>query len=156
MRTIIVAFLSFMLGATVVSLYGYQTSTQPGVPAIHFEGAAPVVPTVGSVVLNGSTVTGAYEVDGLYCVNCKFTNAELIYGGGAYTLENATVLPPVRFRFTGAAANTFNFLASFGLIGCPAAAPKPGIPNPNAPIIKNANLIAPIRGNIVSPFGQKQ
>lgn len=155
MRTVIVALVSFMLGATLVSLYGYQTSTQPGVPAIHVEGAAPVVPTVGTVVLNGSTVTGAYEIDGLQCMNCKFTNVDLIYGGGAYRFENPTVIPPVSFRFTGAAANTFALLDMFRLIGCPAAAPKPGLPNPNTPILKKANLKLPIRVNIVSPFGQK-
>jgi hypothetical protein len=160
MRTVTVALGSFIVGALSVLLLGSHTSTvlQPawGQTAIKVEGAVPVVPPLRHIVARDATFTNiVHAVDGTEVENGTFKNVTFEYGGGAYRLVNATVVPPVNFRFTGAAANTFNFLAMFGMIGCPASAPKQTIPDPNAPIMRTASLKTPIRGNIISPFGQK-
>jgi len=96
-----------------------------------------------------------YAVDGIESNGDRFNNVTFEYGGGAYKLENATVSGKVNINLIGAAANTAIFLRAFGLLGCPAAAPKSPLPNPNIPVIQSATLKTPVRGDIVSPFGQK-
>jgi hypothetical protein len=63
------------------------------------------------------------------------------------------VVGPVRLHRIGAAANTANFLNTFGFIGCPAAKPPTPKFNPNAPMV--AELATPIKQELVSLNGQK-
>jgi len=160
MRIVTVALGSFTLGAVVMFFWGNHTSTSPqsvlaqGLVAV--SGAVPVVPPLRHIVVggHGTVANTEYPVDGLETSGLKFVNVTFKYGGGAYKLENVTVTPPVNIRLSGAAANTFAFLTSFGLVGCPnAQPPRPQI-NPNEPILRKASLNETVKTDLISPYGQ--
>ena len=159
MRIVTVALGSFIVGALCVSFWGSHTSTlsQPlfAQTAIHIEGTVPVVPPLRHITSSGGKYKAVkFEVDGIESTGDTFTGVTFVYGGGAYKLADATVVSPVNFEFTGAAANTVVFLSQFGMIGCPASHPQEPTINPNSPVMKTAKLASPYRGDLVSPFGQ--
>lgn len=162
MRIVTVAFGSFTLGAVLMFLLGNHTST---VPQLVFAAQdqlftnptlIPAVPPLkGKALLGGGWIADmAYQLDGVESKDIKFKNVTFVYGGGAYKLENATIVGPVGIKLVGAAANTANFLAMFGLLGCPTSKPQNPDNNPNQPVMKTASLNAPLTGDLESPFGQ--
>jgi hypothetical protein len=159
MRKSTLALVSFIAGVLCTTVLGNQASTrlQPGVFAqFKIPGAVPVVPPLRGTVMSDSFVDGTTVfLDGVSDKNSTFNNATFEYGGGAYNLENATIVGAVGIHLVGAANNTATFLKAFGLIGCPAAPPKIPKPNPNAPMITTTTLEVALRGDLVSPYGQK-
>lgn len=160
MRIVTVALGSFTLGAVVMFFWGNHTSTSPqsvfAQAPLRVEGAVPIVPPLRHIGVggHGTVANTEYAVDGLETSGLKFVNVTFMYGGGAYKLANVTVTPPVNIQLTGAAANTFAFLTSFGLIGCPSAQPKRPQIDPNKPILRTIDLSEPIMRDLISPYGQ--
>jgi hypothetical protein len=141
MRNVMVALGSFALGAVCMSLFGNQRSTFAQGPTtgalVRDSLAVPVVPPYRGTFLNEVTFTNGsrFAVDGILCKKCKFgSNAIFEYGGGEYRLEDINVLLPVSIDLTGAARNTAQFLATFGLLGCPAKQAPPAVGPP--PILR--------------------
>lgn len=158
MRITTVALGSFVVGALCMFFWGSHTSTLPQsvfAQAVKIEPAIPTVPSLRHNTSSGSTYNGGtFAIDGIESTGEKFHGVTFEYGGGAYKLENATVTPPINFKFVGAAANTVTLLSTFGMIGCPTAKPPRPENNPNQPIMKTAKLSVPYKGDLVSPFGQ--
>ncbi len=161
MRILSVAVLSFVLGATLVSVYGNQASTpqttsQPRGYVI--AGAAPVVPVLKNrAVISGAIFNGGvHNVDGTECSGCSFTNITLVYGGGAYKLDNSTFSGTINIQLEGAAGNTGAFLNSLGLGECKLPPPMAPPANPNRPIIHTASFNVPTKINLLSPYGQSE
>src|SRR6266567_1420129 len=131
MRKITLSVLSFALGALSMSLSGNQTSTSAQEstkrpPFNRVVPAIPVVPSFNPVVMDRLSLGGyIYSVDGILCRNCRFKDTTLLYAGGEYLLDNASVELPVRIELEGAALNTARFLNLFGLIGCHAKQTPP-------------------------------
>jgi len=161
MRLVTVAVVSFVLGAVSMFLWGAHTSMFPAsvyaqvkVPP-RDRAAIPVVPSVHHTMAGGVVSDMGFSLDGMDAKGTVFTNVAFEYGGGAYRLESATIVPPINVTLTGAAANTAAFLSALGLLGCPTTSgpPKPeGIPN--QAINKTSPLHRPVKGNFLSPFGQ--
>jgi hypothetical protein len=167
MRIVTTALGSFVLGAVCMSLFGNHTSIlrQPEsvfaqspnhlpVPPSMLRGnqSTPVVPIPPRNIQNGDiTEYGAVPVDGANISNSLFRDVTLVYGGGAYRITNSAFTGKTDFQFIGAAANTVQFLASFGMLGCPA---KPQLKpwDPNAPIIQSTELTDKTRRDFVAPF----
>lgn len=158
MRIVIVALGSFIVGAVVMSLLGSHMSTlehsaSAQVVTYMDTGTAsiPVVPPLSGLKADRPTLNGvAVNLDGTQNVGGIYKNVTFRYGGGAYSMENVTILLPVKIELMGAAQNTEVFLASMGLIGCPAVAPqKPINPNTNR---MEAALKVSYKGNLVSPL----
>ena len=159
MRIVTVALGSFMVGALCMSFLGRYTSTLPqsvfAQTAMRSKLAVPIVPPLTHITSIGDHIDGLiYAVDGIESKDGIFHDATFEYGGGAYRLENAAISGTVGFKFTGAAANTVSFLSAFGMIGCPAAKPPKPETNPNQPIMENAKLSIPYKGDLIGPFGQ--
>ena len=158
MRTIPVALGSFMLGALAMFFCGSHLSTPQSVYAqapVRDKAAIPVIPPLHHAVMKGGLVTDmAYAVDGMEAKGTRFTNVTFEYGGGAYKLENATIVPPINVSLTGAAANTAAFLSAFGLLGCPTAEPPRPEGSINQAITKTSSVRRPIHGTFMSPYGQ--
>jgi hypothetical protein len=157
MRTLTIAVVSFMLGATLVSLYGSQTVTLQPTQGPNIDlGATPVVPIgIRGQMGAGMAVNGGLILlDGLGCDACRFDNTTIRYGGGVYSLNHARFSNSVKFEFSGAAANTIVFLSNIG-IGL-VQFPNPiEAPNPNKPIIQTAKFEKPNIVSLQSPYGQK-
>jgi hypothetical protein len=159
MRSLTLAVLSFMLGATLVSLYGNQTPKQqpsqsPQEPNLDM-GSAPIVPPgIRATIGRGMTVKGGlFVLDGLDCTACNLDNLTLRYGGGVYQLDHATFSNSVKIELSGAAANTVAFLSNLGIGLCKFPTPMER-PNPNKPIIQTANFEKPVIIDLQSPYGQ--
>ena len=160
MRNVTVALVSFALGAMFMLLLGNHTSTfSQGLVVGPSEGTLdvvgrPVVPPLTGIASVHNTFRGQnIDVDGIEADRNVYQGVTFIYGGGAYKLTNSAVVPPVNIHLVGAAANTAQFLETFGLIGCPTAKPQPPAVNPNAPRIMIANLKDELKGDLVAPFG---
>jgi hypothetical protein len=159
MRILTVAVLSFMLGATLASLYGSQTST-PQAPAQSPQkpnvdaGVMPVVPPVFAISSQFVNASGGLVVlDGYRCRSCNFRSITLRYGGGVFDLTHSTVDGTVNIELVGAAANTVAFLSNLGIGLCKFPAPIER-PNPNRPIIQVATFEKPVMIDLMSPYGQ--
>lgn len=159
MRKSTLALASFVAGVLCAMAFGNQASTnlQPLLFAqAAFPNAVPIVPPLSGIVISDNgTNGGTVLLDGVNAKNNTYTDVTFEYGGGAYNLENAEIHGTVGIHLVGAASNTATFLKAFGLIGCPAAPPKIPKPNPNAPMITTTNLKVALRGDLVSPYGQK-
>jgi len=98
----------------------------------------------------GNKITGPVEFDGRTSVGEEFTDATFVYGGGEYDLKNAKIAGTVNLELIGAARNTAQFLAMFGLIGCPSRQ----LPAPQAdtgdPRVKKIKLNKPITGDFAT------
>lgn len=159
MRTVTVAVLSFILGATLTSLYGSQTSA-PHAPVQSAQtpnvdaGRTPVVPPGIGIRSQFSIASGGVVVlDGFGCTGCEFHSITLRYGGGVYELNGSKFAGDVKFELTGAAANTVAFLSNIGVI-CVMTPPPAKAPNPNRPIIEMAKFDKPVTVTLRSPYGQ--
>jgi hypothetical protein len=74
----------------------------------------PTVPPLPNIILHGGKFTGVPQVlDGMDCTQCEFNDAALMYGGGAFRLQDIKVSGTTHLTLIGAAANTvalLNFL----------------------------------------------
>jgi hypothetical protein len=145
MRKLTLAVASFVAGVLcAVSLGNHASTNLQSVLAAQRKvfnngNAVPVVPPI-SLTEGASRYKGfRFALDGVASSGSSFEDTTFVYGGGAYRLENASVIPPVKIELIGAAGNTATLLAQFGLIGCPSA-PKPQPPIPNAPVLTNTNI----------------
>jgi DUF2924 family protein len=78
----------------LIILSGIHAARGPMI-GIKVAGAIPRVPGLGPKVIDVAIGGTSQEqfLDGLNCVNCKLRTATLLYGGGAYSLENTTFGP---------------------------------------------------------------
>jgi hypothetical protein len=93
---------------------------------------------------------------------------KFVYGGGAYKLEDNTIVGPVSLELTGAAANTLALLEQFGMIakGDPPTTPDPTptptpamVPTPkekNKPITRTKVVDPPLKGDMSSQYDGTQ
>jgi len=90
---------------------------------------------------------GVTDMDGRYSRREIFANETLRYGGGHFSITDATFNGSRTFEFIGAARNTIIFMQAFGLL----PTPRPQVPevNPNAPTIKTASFTTPLKGTFV-------
>jgi len=161
MRTVTLAFGSFVVGALCMSLFGNHISTvrQSGLAFAQmpdmgevWQAAVPRVPPLGNSGSSHNTFLNAeVPLDGFRSSNNVYKGVTFVYGGGAYSLTDSTVVPPVQLKFVGAAANTLGLLNTFGMIGCPAKPQAPEV-NPNTPIINKASLEKELKGDFVAPY----
>jgi hypothetical protein len=156
MRNVMVALVSFVAGFLCSPLSPIHTSTLLHAQGATFARAAavPVIPSLGMVELKGSFLNGSkVDLDGFALTDGTLNNVTLVYGGGAYKLENVAITGNINIQLFGAASNGASLLARFGLIGCPSQNPPPA-PKPNTPMTMEAKMVN-IHGTIASPFGQK-
>lgn len=126
--------------------------------AQHGNSWTPAVPPLPRSIISGSIFENGQPLylDGMNVQDTRIRQrAVIVYGGGAYNLRNVVVSGDVPIQLIGAAANTANFLATFGMIGCPA---KPQIPqvNPNTPFTKVASLDKELKGDLAAPYSGGQ
>jgi len=150
MSKITLAFGSFAAGAfcTLFILSGIHASTwaQSGpVEGISTAGGMPIVPPIHLVVTNADIgPTQVQTLDGLSCVNCKFSPATVVYGGGAFLFKNTTFGPGhPQLELVGAAANTALVLRIFGFLGNPSASKSPP-PTFEPPKLQTIDIASPI------------
>lgn len=172
MRNVTVGLGSFLLGLLCASLLGFgspQTSifrqsvvfaqTKPGIVSSTFtlNPFTPTVPPMPRSLSEGNiNENQIIQIDGIHSREDTFRNMTLVYGGGAYVLNKARFDGGVNIQLVGAAANTAQFMATFGMIGCPASVPKaPPHINPNAPRIDKVSLTTALSGDFVSPYEGK-
>jgi hypothetical protein len=117
----------------------------------------PTFPPIG-VQSSGNVVHGFWvDVDGVFSDGETFENVTLKYGGGAYLFRNAIFRGQTKIELIGAAANTAQFMATFGMIGCPASIPKaPPHIEMNTPRIDKVDLVEPMKGDFQTPYGGTQ
>lgn len=166
MSKITLALGSFIVGACSVLLFlmllGSHTSifaqaptsgppiSGPGLVIIGDAEKAPVVLPPSQTLENFNLqAKGLFFVDGTICNNCVFSDADLIYGGGAFSFTQTTFSGPIRIKLVGAAANTIAFLTFAQAIGASQQPPKTV---PNAPIMRAENIKPPILGDFSTPF----
>jgi hypothetical protein len=155
---------SFLLGVFCASLGGYgnilsSTSAQakqlppgkyPYIPIVR-----PLEPT--TALSEGNSLDGGTVVlDGRYSFRESFTHTTLVYGGGPYNMQ-AAMMGDINIELIGAAANTAQFLESFGLLNKVSSntpPPSPPAPTMNTPIKKTTKTT--IKGDFVSPYDGKQ
>jgi hypothetical protein len=128
MSKLLLSLLSFIAGICVTLLTGSRMPSldAQSVSNITFVGgqgmtsgirpdpaAVPVVkplnPTL-SVKNVGIRNSHSQQLDGLKCNQCRFEDATLTYGGGAFDLKNSSITGTTRLQLTGAAANTVALL----------------------------------------------
>lgn len=86
------------------------------------------------ILKNGYFSKEVQVLDGLDCRTCTFDNANLVYGGGPFNLENTQFTGQVSLQFVGAAANTIGMMKLTGLLKEEEAAiPQPEI---NKPVVE--------------------
>ena len=156
MRNFVLVLCSFVLGA--VCMFFFTNHNVVLAQAPRGNPFTPVVPPPPRMVMDGNIIENGqtFYLDGMSVSNSIIRNSSVIvYGGGAYNLRGVTITGDTQIQLIGAAANTANFLATFGMIGCPA---KPQIPqvNPNTPFTKVASLKEPLKGDLASPFSGGQ
>jgi hypothetical protein len=166
MSKVTLALGSFIVGACTtllgVTLFGSHTLTFAQAPT-----SGPVISGPGTMIIGGDEkmpvvlpptqtlenfnlqAKGLFFVDGTICNNCVFSDADLIYGGGAFSFTQARFSGPIRIRLVGAAANTIAFLNFAQAIGASQQPPKT---IPNAPIMRAENVKMPILGDFTAPF----
>ena len=116
--------------------------------------AIPQVPIVGFTRLNGATATPelALRLDGMDCIDCTTTpGTPILYGGGAFQIDNLQLNGALNLQLEGAAWNTFVLLNALHIIGCPTALPRPDT-NPNRPGIQTIAFTG-TRVSLSSPVG---
>jgi hypothetical protein len=172
MRNVIVALGSFMLGVLFASLLGFgiphasivrqsvaaaqSKPPAPASPVSKFDPNpfTPIVPAPPRSFSEGNIfVNRLVQLDGRNSHSETFHSTTIVYGGGAYIMQGAVIDGIVNVQLIGAAANTAQFLAMLGMLGCPASSPKapPRIDN-NTPTIQKISLAAPITGDLFSPY----
>lgn len=165
MRSVTTALGSFVLGALCSSLFGGHISIgrEPVLafdkrePSV-FDGNAftPIVPTPArSIEDGGINEYQVVQLDGANISNSVFRDPTFVYGGGAYSLRNSAISGNINFHFIGAAANTVQFLASFGLLGGGPPPTKPAAPEVNTPKTEKTVIKTTIKGDFVSPYSGK-
>lgn len=188
MKCATIAFFSFVFGVLTPIAIGHWSSTSVLAQGILIGGAVPLVPHLDAsvprveplhhVMVDRSAMLGVagadarYVIDGLQLSNVSFDNplggVTLAYGGGAYSLSNVSISGKLNLELNGAAANTVNFLDSFGLLKTAAisrvgssvgiittvpAAPAKALELPkNKPITKKIKLASPLKGDIESQY----
>lgn len=174
MRNITVGFVLGLLFAGLLGSFNPHTSTflqsrlatvfaqtkpqlRPLPPDFKPNQWVPAVPIPPRTIRSGNiNELQIVEVDGTNSEDDVFRNTTFVYGGGAYRLANASVQGAYQLVLLGAAANTAQFLTQFGLVGCPVSVPHaPPHVDMDKPIIKTADLKAPIKGDLLSPYGQR-
>jgi hypothetical protein len=171
MSKVTIAFASFALGVLTsfflfsgnhasilaqASLQAPPTQAPPtSMPSLIGGANAPVVPPIrqhftdfGAVEIHGF----AFDVDGVECVRCVFTNGPVLrYGGGNFQFTDFKFSGPVRFELTGAAANTIIFMRFIeALAANQKALPKPEL-SKNAPIVRAIEVKEEITGSFGTP-----
>ena len=138
MRTVALAFGSFMLGAFCAFLLlggihtpisGQLAFAQPPT-FVQTDNKIPVVPQ-GIIELSKVSAGPAamQQLDGIACKNFEFSARELKYGGGNFAFDHCTFNGVVTVELTGAAANTMALLQILSHLRRPSVP----IPNPNTP-----------------------
>lgn len=164
MNKVTLALGSFIVGACtaflLVSLFGSHTSAfaqEPKPPSISGPGlfinaqtGIPPVPGLTQSFENFDLQAHSlFFLDGVACINCILGDTDLVYGGGAFSLNNFKFSGPVRVKLVGAAANTMAFVTFMEAVGARQAIPKP---KPSEPIIRAALIDKPISGDFTTPF----
>jgi hypothetical protein len=152
MSKVIVAFVSFVLGACCMSFIesGNHTSMFAQLPPSVGGAGVPKVPGLTNKYERFGMGGLMFTVDGADCTDCDFRGTVLQYGGGAFSFTRFKFAGPVRVNLTGAAANTVAFL---NLVQALAASQQPPAPKPNSPILKTATLKQEMTGDFASPYG---
>jgi len=156
MRNFVLFLGAFVLGA--VCMFCFTNHNLVLAQAPHGNAFTPVVPPPPRMIMDGNIIENGqtFYLDGMNVSDSIIRNsAVIVYGGGVYNLRKVAISGDVQIQLIGAAANTANFLTTFGMIGCPA---KPQIPqvNPNTPFTKVASLDKELKGDFVSPYSGGQ
>jgi hypothetical protein len=90
----------------------------------------PVTPGIWNInhepIIEGATFVGSKQtLDGLDCRGCIFQDPHLLYGGGAFNLENAKFVGTTTIEYTGAAANTLAMVGLMQSLGIGQDSPPP-------------------------------
>jgi hypothetical protein len=128
MSKVTVALGSFIVGACCAFIISSLPHTSTRVQAsqhvgVDIPGAEPIVPPLNAHFIGGNIGGDTQALDGLDCNGCTITAPLITYGGGAFTCGGCTIHTS-RVVLKGAALNTFNALAFFGVIPRPKAAPN--------------------------------
>jgi hypothetical protein len=156
MRNVMVAFASFIAGFLCSPLSPIHTSTVLHAQAFATNaGAVPVIPSVPLLEADHNMLEGVnVSLDCFATKDSVLKDVTLVYGGGAYQLENVTITGTVGIKLFGAAGNGAALLARFGLLGCPSRNTPPPATKPNTPMTMEAKMVD-FHGILSSPFGQK-
>src|ERR1700719_2088354 len=128
---------SFIVGACCMLPFIDSGSHTSAFAQVRVTNAVPVVPEVPTMEDKNNTYENVtVPLDGILASADSFKRVTFEFGGGLYSLRDSTFVPPIHFSLTGAAANTYALLMQFGMIGCPAEAPRK--PAPKARIIVEA------------------
>jgi len=157
---------SFLLGLLCASLISNNSGTHDSLvfaqttSTEHRNPYMPIVRPLGAPSLfEGNESAGREELDGRTSFREAFLDGStIVYGGGPYELHGAVFQGKVNIELVGAAANTAQFLQTFGFLvkGPVVPNPSPTIPEMNTPIHKAMKPKSFIKGDFVSPYGGKQ
>lgn len=119
--------------------------------------AIPRVPRLGPK-LNHVAIGASQEqiLDGLNCANCSLPTAKLVYGGGAFSLEDTTFGPGhIQVELVGATANTLILLRLMGYLAQPSPTLQGSLPMFHAPKLQEAEVKSAITLTIATDNAER-